>query len=96
MTTHAPPLVASMARGPAASSAGASWWPRVRRAIARWFARRQAAAPDRAARRVPVGGWYEHDAFLSSRRAVRRPGADAASASARWDGHRLRILGDLR
>ena len=64
---------ASTYRPPLAQVGDGPWWTRLRGAIARWLAHRHEAARSRAARPVPVGGWYEHDAFLSSRRAVRRP-----------------------
>ncbi len=71
MTAHTPTLRPGFAPG----AGDGPWWTRMRSAIARWLARRHEAARERAAARVPVGGWYEHDAFLSSRRAVRRPDA---------------------
>ena len=69
MTTHTPALRPEFVQ----AAGDGPWWTRLRDGIARWLARRHEAARERAAPSVPVGGWYEHDAFLSSRRAVRRP-----------------------
>lgn len=85
MTAHAPTLRTASGRG----STDGPWWARMRQAIARWLARRHAAAQERAAACVPVGGWYEHDAFLSSRRAVHRRAAEPSPFAGAHVSHRL-------
>ena len=84
MSTHTPALRPEFVQ----AAGDGPWWTRMRNAIARWLATRHAAAQERAAARIPVGGWYEHDAFLSSRRAVRRADADPSPAAAPHVSHR--------